>query len=262
MNDLAEQLPEPVAPAIDLGIFTGPLDLLLHLIKQEEVSIYDIPIARICDQYHQHLAAMRELDLHLAGEFVWMASWLLQLKSRLLLPSAIAGDEDPRTELVDRLVEYRRVKELAAMLYELHTVRSHQWGATVAFAGGAEGQELDWEEVDLDLLARAYHMVMERFAQANPPPLAIVPLRFTVEEKMREIFATVRTEGGMPLLRHLLRSASSDEIVALIVAALELVRLGGVVADQVRPFAEIYLRATGRELDPDNFFAVEATSGA
>jgi segregation and condensation protein A len=262
VNDLAETLPEPHAPAVDLGVFAGPLDLLLHLIKQEQVSIYDIPIARICDQYHEHLGAMRELDLQLAGEFLWMASWLLQLKSRMLLPSAADGGEDPRAELVDRLVEYRRVKELAAMLYELHTIRSHQWGSSVSFADSGEGPELDWEDVDLDLLARAYHMAMERFDQANPPPLAVIPLRFTVEEKMREIFATVRTEGAMPLLRHLLRSPSSDEVIALIVAALELVRLGGVIADQVRPFAEIYLRATGRDLDPDNFFAVEGDHGA
>ena len=78
-------------PAVDLEVFAGPLDLLLHLIKQNQVSIYDIPIVEICDQYHRHLDAMQELDLDVAGEFLWMASWLLQLKSRMLLPR---HDED------------------------------------------------------------------------------------------------------------------------------------------------------------------------
>lgn len=247
---------------VELAVFSGPLDLLLHLIKKEEVSIYDIPIARICDQYHDHLRSMAELDLHVAGEFLWMASWLLQLKSRLLLPSSRDAGEDPRAELVDRLIEYRRVKELAAMLYEAHTVRSHQWGAEVPFEQRGEEGELDLDEVDLDVLARAYRLVMERFAMANPPPLEVIPLRFTVEEKMREIFTAVRRDGTLPLLRHLLRNQGSEEIVAAIVAALELVRLGGVIADQVTPFAEIYLRHTGRELDPDAFFAAEASHGS
>ena len=91
--------PESNVPPVELTVFSGPLDLLLHLIRKNEVSIYDIPIVSICDQYHAHLRAMRELDLDVAGDFLWMASWLLHLKSKMLLPSVVESEEDPRDEL-------------------------------------------------------------------------------------------------------------------------------------------------------------------
>ena len=97
---------ESYGPPVELRVFSGPLDLLLHLIKQNEVSIYDIPIFSICDQFNAHLKAMQEHDLDIAGDFLWMASWLLQLKSRMLLPQIDEGAEDPREELVERLLAW------------------------------------------------------------------------------------------------------------------------------------------------------------
>jgi len=240
---------EPVGPPVDLGVFSGPLDLLLHLIRSNEVSIYDIPIATICDQYHEHLEAMHELDLEIAGEFLWMASWLLQLKSRLLLPRHEDEEEDPREELVERLLEYRRVKELAAILYEKDVVRRCLWAPGFEADVDAGEVELDWAEVDLRVLAKAYLEVMERFATAHPPPLQVIPLRFRVRDKMREIYRRVRVDGLLPLLRDLHQRSDVEEVVVLFVAALELVRLGAVCAEQGRPFAEIYLRKGPRDLD-------------
>ena len=94
----------PLGPSVELPFFCGPLDLLLHLIRKNEVSIYDIPILSICDQYHEHIRAMQELDLEVAGEFLWMAAWLLQLKSKMLLPRTETEEGDPREELVERLL--------------------------------------------------------------------------------------------------------------------------------------------------------------
>jgi segregation and condensation protein A len=221
-------------PAIEVGGFSGPLDLLLHLIKKNEVSIYDIPIVTICDQYHEILDAMQELDLDLAGEFLWMASWLLQLKSRLLLPRRQDDEEDPREELVERLLEYRRVKELAP-----------------------DEVEVDWEDVDLRALAQAYLEAMERFAEAHPPPLHVLPLKFHVKDKMHEIYKRVCEDELVPLLRNLHQRSDSEEIVVMVVATLELVRLGAVCAEQRRPFAEIYLRRgsgefTGQEITEES----------
>ncbi len=249
-------------PAVELPAFSGPLDLLLHLIQKEELSIYDIPIARICDQYHGYLAAMADLDLEVAGEFLWMAAWLLQLKSRMLLPRVEESGEDPRMELVERLLEYRRVKELAGILSEIHVVRRGMWPASVALdLGGEEEVELDWEDVDLNVICQAYMEAMERFAAAHPPPLRVRPLRYTVERTMRELYGRVMEEGSLPLLRHLHAAEDPEEVVTAVVATLELARLGGVHAEQGRPFAEIYLRPGERRLRPEQLFAEQDTSG-
>jgi len=252
---------EPESPPVELAVFTGPLDLLLHLIQKDELSIYDIPIVRICDQYHEYLRAMTELDLELAGEFLWMASWLLHLKSKTLLPKIAESEEDPRLELVERLLEYRRVKELAALLYDLDVVRRGVWQTDVLTELEPEEVEIDLEDLDLRQLAITYLEVMQRHAAAHPPPLQLIPLRFSVEQKMRDLYSAVRGEGLYPLLRNLKGGPDAEEMVVLFVAALELVRLGGVRAEQRRPFAEIYLRPSRRELDPESFFSRRETTG-
>lgn len=254
---------DAIGPPIELPAFSGPLDLLLHLIRDNDVSIYDIPIALICDQYHQHLAAMQELDLDEAGEYLWMASWLLHLKSRMLLPRQDEGGEDPRDELVERLLEYRRVKELAALLYDKDVVRRCLWTPEVAAEIDRGQTDVDWEQVDLRVLARTYLDVMQRFAAAHPPPLRVIPLRFRVQDKMREIHNQILEDGSMPLLRHLHGRTESEEVVVLFVAALELVRLGVARASQRRPFAEIYLRKGSRSLE-DQLLAsyAEAADGS
>ncbi len=240
---------ETLGPALHLPTFSGPLDLLLHLIQKNRAAIYDIPIARICDQYHEYLAAMQEVDLAVAGEFLWMAAWLLQVKSRMLLPSVSEAEEDPRAELVERLLEYRRVKELAGILSEVHAVRRGMWTPAVQADLGDGEVEVDWEDVDLEAICRTYLEVMERFAADHPPPLEVLPLRYTVERTMKDLYGRVREEGLVPLLRLLRAGDDAEEVVTAVVATLELARLGGIHAEQRRPFAEIYLRPGRRELD-------------
>jgi segregation and condensation protein A len=250
--DVAELMSESTGPSVDLPAFSGPLDLLLHLIRKNEVSIYDIPIVLICDQYHEHLEAMQEMDLELAGEFLWMASWLLQLKSRMLLPRHGDDEEDPREELVERLLEYRRVKEVAALLYERDVVRRCIWTASVEPEMEPGMSEIDWEEVDLRVLARSYLDVMQRFRVSRPPPLHVEPLRFRVQDKMREIYDRVVEGDSLPLLEHLHRRLDAEEVVVLFVAALELIRMGIVTARQRRAFAEIYLRRGEKPLEAEH----------
>jgi len=262
MTDDTLQSADSVGPALDLEIFSGPLDLLLHLIKKNEVSVYDIPIVKICDQYHDHLEAMSELDLEVAGEFLWMASWLLQLKSQMLLPRHDEDGEDPREELVERLLEYRRVKELAALLYEKDVVRRCLWAPGLDTDLTPEEMEVDWEEVDLRDLARAYLDAMEKFAADHPPPLQVLPLKYRVRDTMREIYDRVVTDDLVPLLRDLHRRTDPEEVVVVFVSALELVRLGAVCAEQNLPFAEIYLRKGRKELDLSQVEAQESADGA
>jgi len=238
-----------LGPSVELAFYRGPLDLLLHLIRKNEVSIYDIPIVEICDQYHDHIRTMQELDLEVAGDFLWMAAWLLQLKSKMLLPRTATEDDDPRDELVERLLAYRRVKELALILHDEDLVRGCIWPAGIMAELSDEEVELDWEEVDLRHLAETYLVVMQRFAAAHPPPIEVLPLRYNVQDKMKELYQRIMDDDLVPLLRHLHRRPDSEEAVALFVAALELVRLGAVRAEQRNPFTEIYLRKGERELD-------------
>lgn len=239
----------PLGPSVELAFFSGPLDLLLHLIRSNEVSIYDIPILSICDQYHEHIRAMRELDLEVAGDFLLMAAWLLQLKSKLLLPRTQTEEGDPREELVERLLAYRMVKEMASILHDKDLVRQCIWPAGIVASLAGEDVELDWEEVDLQLLAETYLTVMQRFASAHPPPLEVLPLRYNVQDKMREIYQRVAEDDLVPLMRHLQPRSDPEELVVVIVAALELVRLGAIQAEQRVPFAEIYLRKGRRPFD-------------
>jgi segregation and condensation protein A len=247
-TDAHQSAAEGIGPPLELPSFSGPLDLLLHLIRANDVSIYDIPIALICDQFHDYLAAMQELDLEEAGEYLWMASWLLQLKSKMLLPRREEGEEDPREELVERLLEYRRVKELAALLHDEDVVRRCLWTTELAPELDPGETELDWEHVDLRILAQTYLEVMQRHAAANPPPLQILPLRYRVQDKMREIVSLIHDDGSMALLRNLHSRADIEEVVVMFVAALELVRLGVACAEQRQAFAEIYLRRGRVEL--------------
>jgi segregation and condensation protein A len=249
-------------PPVELTVFSGPLDLLLHLIRKNEVSIYDIPIFSICDQFNAHLRAMQEMDLDVAGEFLWMASWLLHLKSKMLLPQVVEGEEDPREELVERLLAYRRVKELASYLYDTDTVRRCIWTPEVGCdVEKTADPELDWEDVDLRLLAETYLQVMQRFAAAHPPPLQVLPLRYNVQEKMQDIYQQVISDGLMPLLRHLHSRSDPEEVATVMVATLELVRLRGVFAEQRLPFAEIYLRPGDTRLTSSEMLSEEVTSG-
>ena len=241
--------PESNSPPVELTVFSGPLDLLLHLIRKNEVSIYDIPIVNICDQYHAHLRAMQELDLDIAGDFLWMASWLLHLKSKMLLPSVDESEEDPRDELVERLLAYRRIKELASYLHDSDIVRRCLWTPDVETKISSPAEpELDWVDVDLRLLAQTYLDVMQRFEASHPPPIEVLPLRYKVEDKMTDIYQRVVADGLVPLLRDLNSRSDPEEVVAVVVAVLELIRLRGVFAEQRKAFAEIYLRPGDRQL--------------
>src|ERR687884_831852 len=155
---------------IHLSNFEGPLDLLLHLIKKNEVNIHDIPIALITSQYLEAIALMQELDLDVAGEFLVMAATLIHIKSKTLLPrpdpTQEDPDEDPREALVRRLLEHQKFKAAAELLHERETLRSAQWtradGPVLEIAGEAPEPEV---EVDLFSLITAFRAVVERARQ-------------------------------------------------------------------------------------------------
>ena len=241
---------QPQRPAVRLPVFEGPLDLLLHLVRSHQVSIWDIPVATICDQYHQVLREMEEMDLDVAGEYLVCAAWLVALKSRLLLPRGREGEEvaDPHQELVERLLEYEKVKRAAAELAGLEEVRRGMMSLRLQPPGPPQEMAMDLEDVDVLTLAQALRDVLDRHQRENPATLTLEPIRYSVREKIVELFELVQRHRSFPLLSHLLTRPERLEAVTFLLAALELVRLGTVEAHQRGAFAEIYVTATGAPL--------------
>lgn len=232
---------------MDLPVFQGPLDLLLFLVRENRVSIWDIPIATICDQYHAWLRTFEELDLAVAGEYLVYAAWLLAIKSRMLLPRREKGEEDPRAELVERLLAYERVKRQAAELSGLLSLREGVWPVRIAFGEEALEPEVAFEDVDVAALGRAMREVMDRFRREHPPGMLLAPLRHTVQEKMEELWRLLTEHRSFPLLSHMLTRPDRLEAVTWFLAALELVWLKAAQVHQRLPFAEIYLIPTGQK---------------
>lgn len=237
-------------PAVRLPVFEGPLDLLLHLVRSNQVSIWDIPVADICDQYHQVLREMEELDLEVAGDYLVCAAWLTAIKSRMLLPrrEGPGGEQDPREELVERLLEYEKVKRVAADLAGLEEVRRGMAPMRLSPPLPPEEIELDLEDVDVLVLARALGEVVARHRRENPPALMFEPIRYSVRDKIVELFDLVKDHKSFPLLSHLLTRPERLESVTFLLAALEMMRVGVVEAHQRQSFAEIYITATGAPL--------------
>jgi segregation and condensation protein A len=255
----------PESWRVCLPIFEGPLDLLLSLVKAEELEVGDVPVARICDQFHEYLALMEELDLDIAGEFVYEAAQLIQLKSRLLLPRPTDEegkplDADPRQDLVKRLLEYRRIKEAAQALAEVHGVRRGIWTRQArdlqAVAAEEEAGEVVLEEVSLYDLMRALHGVLDRYEREHPDPLQMRTESFSVREQLLRLVK--RLEGGRPfdVVDDLRTRSCRGEAIAAFLAVLEMARLGLVRLHQTATGAVLLYR-TARELDLAELEAIQ-----
>jgi segregation and condensation protein A len=223
-----------------LSNFEGPLDLLLHLIKINEVDIYDIPIAAITDQYVEYLKMMRELDLEIASEFLLMAATLMEIKSRMLLPtqpSEEEPEEDPRFELIEQILEYKKYKELAGHLEEKAAVESHFFQRNFKENVDVEtGEPLI--EVTLFELLQAFKHVLE---YATEEPFREITLEeISVEEKMEEIRARLREKNNM-LLDEIFKGETKTKavLISTFLALLELIRLKELAARQTKLFGEI-----------------------
>ncbi len=238
-------------PPVAIPAFAGPLDLLLHLIRINEVSITDIPIAEITEQYTAYLDAMRELDLDIASEYIAMAAELIYIKSKMLLPRAPGEPEvDPRADLAQRLLEYEKFKRSAETLHAVDTLRSGLWPRPETEIPRAEGAE-ETLEVSLFDLIETFRTVTENYRLAHPPALAIHHLRFSVRDKMLELLARLDEHRTMPLLEFLGQMRYRAEAVTAFLACLELIRLGVVRAFQTRAFAEIHATRTDVVFTPD-----------
>jgi segregation and condensation protein A len=241
---------------VTLPSFHGPLDLLLHLIRKHEVDIYDIPIVLITEQYNAYLDAMTELDLDVAADYIYMAALLINIKSRMLLPrdESLEGEngEDPRKELVDRLLEYQRFKAVAESFAELDVVRMGMWTRPrVPLPGAEEQNEIDMTDVGLFDLIDAFRTALVRYRQNHPQAIELQRVVHKVSDKMREIYG--RLQEMTPIrLQWFLEGRDRNELIAVFLGMLELVRLGGVQLQQKDNFGEILMNR-GNTVEEETF---------
>lgn len=209
--------------------FEGPLDLLLHLIKKNEVNIYDIPIAMVTAQYLETIQLMQELDLDIAGEFLVMAATLIHIKSKMLVPiepTEVEGEEegiDPREELVQRLLEFQRYKEAAGILHQQAQIRAAQWTRpdTVLPKFDDAGEEMieaglyDLIAAFKELLERRKTLIAHEVEDEGPP----------LEERMSELLAMIREGESLEFLELFATLETKAEMIVTFLALLELIRL-------------------------------------
>ena len=238
---------------VKLELFEGPLDLLLYLVKKDHLTIYDIPIAQVTEQYLRYLELMRLLDLNIAGEFLVMAATLLQIKSKMLLPVeetvAPVEEEDPRAELVRRLLEYEKFKEVAQELRQRETAQAEVFKRPrLPNAGEApQGEEVYFEASLFDLIS-AFSKALEDV----PRELfyEVIKDEFTVDDKVHYILHLLLVQEQVALSGLFAQAKNKVEIVVTFLAILELIRVKEIVARQKGLFQDIGITRNKNNIVP------------
>ncbi|MFN6963748.1 MAG: segregation and condensation protein A [Pyrinomonadaceae bacterium] len=246
--DFYKAAPEIVAESSDelnikIGEFAGPMDLLLYLIKREQANIFDIPIAKITDEYLRFIRLMKRLDIAVAADFLVMAATLIEIKSKMLLPrdplaDGVDGDEieDPRQELVDRLLEYEQFKSAAQMLYERSTVEQ-----AVFTRGKIESDDNNAEisATVFDILTVFQKVVARRAGEIK---MEIQREEISLADMIRTLKRRIFEEKELSLLRFFEEMHTRRELVTAFVAVLEIVRTEAVRLLQSQTFGDIILK--------------------
>jgi segregation and condensation protein A len=242
---------------IDLDIFRGPLDLLLYLVRKHEVEITEIPVAAITEQFLDYLSVLEQLDVNAVGDFLEMASQLIEIKSRMVLPRGGEVEEeldDPRQELVSRLLEYKKYKEAASMLEE----RSRNWQerfprlADDVPARNLDPAEAPIQEVELWDLVSAFARIMRETA-ANAPSNIIYD-DTPIHVYMEQIHRRLAQQGRLAFSELFQAGMHKSRLIGIFLAVLELVRHHGVTTEQDALFGEIYI-LPGQPTEESSFAA-------
>jgi len=226
-------------------VYEGPLDLLLDLIRKQDIDIYDIPIARITAQYLAYVEKLRELDVNVAAEFIYMAAVLIHIKSKMLLPrdpaEACEAEEDPRSELINRLIEHDKFKSAAQMLMQKQQIEDAVWSnPAIKEFMDAEGTEPEIAADVIDLV-KTFQQILDR--ARNRPMIQVDEETVTVGQMIEYLRRRLALEDRPLRLKQLLRNIESRQtLVCMFLALLELVRLQAIQLWQDRLFGEILLR--------------------
>jgi segregation and condensation protein A len=238
---------------IKLDIFEGPLDLLLYLVKKDHLNIYDIPIAEVTQQYLVYLELMKLLDLNIAGEFLVMAATLMQIKSKMLLPAEpnqqAEEEEDPRQELVKRLLEYEKFKEIAENLRQMETGQQEVFKRPKIESSEETNLETEmYFEASIFDLISAFSAALE-----NVPKevfYEVIKDEFTVEEKIHQILHLLLVKPSLAISELFGGAKNKIEIVVSFLAILELIRMKEIVAFQKEQFQEIKISRNKNNIIP------------
>jgi segregation and condensation protein A len=229
---------------IHLDTYDGPLDLLLDLIKKQEIDIHNIPIAKITGQYLEYLHKLEQLDMDISADFIYMAATLIYIKSKMLLPpDPLAGpeeSEDPRADLVQRLVEHEKFKSAAQLLHQRQQIEEHVWSKPDRSLYEGEGSEAELI-VSLVDLVKVFQQVLER--RKEVVKIDLHHNQFTVAQMMDLLRQQlVATEDGIQLITFFESCPSRHAMIVALLAVLELVRLQAIVLTQQEQFGDIRLR--------------------
>jgi segregation and condensation protein A len=244
---------------VKLEVFEGPLDLLLYLIKRDEVDVYDISIERIAKQYLEYIDAFQSLNIDIAGEFIVMAANLLYIKSRTLLPKdqqmaeEDADEDDPRWELIRQLIEYKKFKEAASQLRTREAIQEELFPRSPASPELLGFGNVLIEEVGIFDLINAFQRTLKRLENSKHPEdlREIFEENFTVSEKIDFLLQLISDESCVRFEQCFPEAASRAEIVVTFLAMLELIRLKQLRVRQQNAFGEIWIeRAVIGDLEP------------
>jgi segregation and condensation protein A len=228
---------------VSLEVFEGPLDLLLYLIKKDEVDIYDIPIGRITDQYMEYLNLMKVLDLNIAGDFIVMSATLMLIKSRMLLPVDERKDqedeeeEDPRWDLVRQLVEYKKFKDAADHLEDLEVHMENVFGRESEHVELGAAPEIDMRDASIFDLIASLNEALGRVQEEDLQE--IFAEEYTVGQKVTYIVENLKIAKRITITDLFGGMTSRQEIVCTFLAVLELIKLNRIAAVQDDHFSSI-----------------------
>lgn len=231
--------------------FEGPLDLLLHLINRYEIDIYNIPVAEITEQYLSYIHTMKELQLDVASEYLVMAATLLQIKSKMLLPkyeedvedSSEEFIEDPRQELMERLIEYKKYKQVATQLKEKEQERAQLYTRPPLDFMTFQKEEDEKLPIDVtlyDMLA-AFQKLMRRKKVQRPVTATVTRQEIPIEQRMGDVLKQLERAGGRQSFYDLFIDDDRDMVVVTFLAILELMKHQKIVIEQEHNFDEIFL---------------------
>lgn len=235
---------------VDIDTFRGPLDLLLYLVKRDEVDIRDIPIARVCEQFKEYLDAMQWIDVEQAGEFLVMAATLVEIKTRMLLPRSEESSEtadDPRLELVKQLVQYKKFKDAAALL-EARAEEQSQRLARQPIPAPANAAPPPVKPVELWDLVSAFGRLMRETLALQAQTIAIdeTPLHVYMETILQQL----QTQKRLPFSALFTPPHTRGRLVGLFLAILELTKTRRIIPEQPEPLGDIWISLA--DLTTDN----------
>lgn len=217
---------------VKLDAFEGPMDLLMHLIEKNKIDLYDIPIADLTRQYLDHIDKLYQFDIEYASEFLVMAATLLRIKARMLLPPAETDEEqeeDPRKELVERLLEYRRFKEIASLLATMNDAQSPYVERSPM---PLPAHRMPLLGLSPDALLRAFSDVLRAQEKPRIPTVVISAEEYRVQDKMADILSLLHTHHGRMKLSDAFPSGTREELLSAFLALLELVKMQTVLVTQ------------------------------